>query len=314
MTKTALVCPGQGAQKPGMLAPWLERPGATEYVRELSEAAELDLIQLGTEADKDAIRNTEVAQPLIVASGALAIWLANRDERQIGADVVAGHSIGELTASIAAGVLTPTDAVRLAAIRGRAMAEACNDTPTGMSAVLVDPRASAETYSDASVANLLDAIGNQDLTVANHNASFAESGRNGQIVVAGRLENLADFVAPEGFRVVPLEVAGAFHTEYMRPAVETLRQAAAEIAPNDPNACLLTNRDGEVVESGAEFLDFVVEQVTRPVRWDKCTASFGRLGVSRIVELPPAGVLARIAQKTMPKGTATVPIRKPGDL
>jgi [acyl-carrier-protein] S-malonyltransferase len=287
-----VVAPGQGSQTPGFLAPWLELAGAREQLEALGDAAELDLVALGTTADADTIRRTEIAQPLIVAAGILA---AGALERPVTA--VAGHSVGEVTAAVVGGVLSDIDGMRLVATRGRAMATAAAAAPTGMSAVV----GGDETVVVARLTEL-------GLTPANRNGG-------GQIVAAGELPALEALrtAPPAGARVIPLQVAGAFHTAVMAPAVEVLRAFAGTLSPADPVARLWTNRDGTEVGSGSAFLDLLVGQVASPVRWDRCMESFSAAGVTGLVELAPAGTLTGLAKRAL-KGLPTVAVKTPSDL
>ncbi|MEU2924847.1 ACP S-malonyltransferase [Streptomyces sp. NPDC007251] len=292
-----LVAPGQGAQTPGFLTPWLELPGAADRVAAWSDALGLDLVHYGTQADADAIRDTAVAQPLLVAAGILsAAALGAISETAPGA--VAGHSVGEITAAAFAGVLDDTAALGLVRKRGLAMADAAAVTETGMSALLGgDP--------ETSVAHL-EKLG---LTPANINGA-------GQIVAAGTLEQLAALNEdkPEGVRkVVPLKVAGAFHTHHMAPAVETLAKAAAELDPADPKVTYVSNRDGKAVASGAEVLERLVGQVASPVRWDLCMETFKELGVTALIEVCPGGTLTGLAKRALP-GVTTLALKTPDDL
>ncbi len=293
----ALVAPGQGAQTPGFLEPWLDLPSFADRIAGLSTACGLDLVALGTKGDADQIRDTAVAQPLLVGAGlaALAELLGDRDITAFG--VAAGHSVGELTAAAAVGVLTPDQAMSLVAERGKAMAEASAITPTGMSAVLGGDRD-----------EVLAVIGAAGLTAANDNGS-------GQIVAAGTLQQLEAFAAapPAKARLIPLSVAGAFHTVHMAPAVDHLAAQAAGIAPGDPSISLLTNADGSVVPTGAEFLTRLVNQVSNPVRWDLCTASMLSLEVTGLIELLPGGTLTGLAKRGM-RGVTGVALRTPDDL
>ncbi|MEU6577420.1 ACP S-malonyltransferase [Streptomyces sp. NPDC046805] len=289
-----LVAPGQGAQTPGFLTPWLDLPGATDRVAAWSDAIGLDLIHYGTQADADAIRDTAVAQPLLVAAGLLSA--AALGDIQPGA--VAGHSVGEITAAAFAGVLDDTAALSLVRKRGLAMADAAAITETGMSALLGgDP--------EVSVAHL-EKLG---LTPANINGA-------GQIVAAGTLEQLAALNEdkPEGVRkVVPLKVAGAFHTHHMAPAVETLAQAAASLAPADPKVPYVSNKDGRAVASGTEVLERLVGQVANPVRWDLCMETFKELGATALIEVCPGGTLTGLAKRALP-GVKTLALKTPDDL
>lgn len=293
----ALLAPGQGAQTPGMLAPWLALEGAEERVSAWSEATGLDLRWLGTTADAEEIKDTAVTQPLVVALSLLAAEeLVRRMELPTDA-AVAGHSVGELAAAAVAGVLTADEAVALAAVRGQEMAAACALAPTGMSAVLGgDPD---------DVAAVLAELG---LDAANHNCA-------GQIVVAGRLDTLATLAAhkPARARVLPLPVAGAFHTRFMAPAEHALAGYVRRITAKNPVRPLLSNADGEVVEDGTEMLRRLGAQVTKSVRWDSCMATLRALTVTATVELPPAGTLSGLVKRDL-KGTVTLALKTPDDL
>jgi [acyl-carrier-protein] S-malonyltransferase len=295
VTVIAIFAPGQGAQTPGMLSPWLELPGVAEQIAEYSERTGLDLHRLGTTADADEIKDTAVTQPLIVTLGVVVAHYLRLDsptER-----VVAGHSVGELTAAAVAGALTPGDAVAFAARRGQEMAAACALTPTGMSALLGgDPD---------EVAAGIEAAG---LTPANRNGA-------GQIVAAGALDALARLAEnpPAGARVRPLPVAGAFHTHYMAPAEANLADYVASLPAADPRPILLSNADGSAVDTAAELMRRLVRQVTVPVRWDLCLRTCADLGISAIIELAPAGTLTGIAKRELP-GVQLLAIKSPSDL
>jgi [acyl-carrier-protein] S-malonyltransferase len=289
-----LASPGQGAQTPGFLQPWLEIPGVADRLAWWSAVTGLDLVRYGTTADAEEIRDTAVAQPLLVAA-ALAAYEVLYEDGVPGA--VAGHSVGELAAAAIAGVLSPEAALVLVRERGRAMAEAAAVTDTGMTAVL---------GGDAD--EVLAAIDKQGLTPANVNGA-------GQVVAAGTMEKLAKFAdePPAKARLRPLSVAGAFHTEHMAPAVDTLRRLAPGAPVADPRTKLLQNRDGAVVASGRDFVARLVEQVSAPVRWDACMATMREIGVTGIIELPPAGTLVGLARREL-KGVELVALKTPGDL
>jgi [acyl-carrier-protein] S-malonyltransferase len=291
----AVLAPGQGSQKPGFLTPWLADEAATARLRWWSALAGLDLVHLGTEADADEIKDTARTQPLLVASALLA---AERLPLAEGTPVVvAGHSVGELAAAGIAGVLSTDAAITFAAVRGREMAAACALEPTGMAAVLGG--------DEAEVLAAMEAAG---VSPANRNGA-------GQIVAAGSTTGLEKFVAdpPARTRVIPLQVAGAFHTAYMRPAETALAAVAAGITPADAHRILLSNFDGTAVSGGAEMLRRLVAQVTAPVRWDLCMATMVDLGVTAVIELPPAGTLAGLAKRAM-KGVEIVTVNTPDDL
>ncbi|MDY6869052.1 MAG: ACP S-malonyltransferase [Actinomycetota bacterium] len=315
-TQIALLAPGQGSQSPGMLEPWLQLSGAAERVATWSEISGLDLARLGTTADADEITDTAVTQPLIVAATLLAHEEATRrlGERSDGgttglfgagsADtVVAGHSVGEIAAYAIAGVISTDDAIKLAATRGAEMAKACALEPTGMAAVL-----------GGDEADVLEALARFDLAPANRNAA-------GQIVAAGAVSALDKLTEdpPAKARVRRLATAGAFHTHYMASALGGYQAAAREVATTEPapTVTLLSNADGQPVASAADAIEKLVAQLTRPVRWDLCTATmrqrFENAENAAIVEFPPAGTLVGIAKREL-RGIATHAVKSPADL
>jgi len=291
-----IVCPGQGSQTPGFLNPWVAEPRFRDHLSTLSEAAGIDLLAHGTVSDADTIRDTAVAQPLIVAAGLITLGalLPERRDRIAG---VAGHSVGELTAAAAAGILTEDDAMTVVTERGRAMADAAAEAATGMSAVI-----------GADEAELLAQLAELGLEPANFNGG-------GQIVVAGDLGALDQLKQepPAGARVIPLQVAGAFHTRYMGSAVERMRTATAGVTPSDPTLTIWTNHDGNAVSDGAAFVELLVGQVSSPVRWDKTMESLAAAGVTGIIEVAPAGALVGLAKRGL-KGVPTVAVKTPDDL
>ena len=292
----ALLAPGQGSQTPGMLADWLELPGAVDQITRWSEISGLDLARLGTTATADEITDTAITQPLVVATTLLAY--AELAKRGLSAQtVVAGHSVGEIAAYAIAGVISADDAVKLAAVRGAEMAKACAVETTGMSAVLGG--------DEAEVLARLDAL---ELIPANRNAA-------GQIVAAGSvaaLEKLAED-PPAKARVRQLATAGAFHTHYMSSALDGYAAAAAETTAADPSTTLLSNVDGQPVTTGKDAMEKLVAQLTRPVRWDLCNETLRALNTTAIVEFPPAGALTGIAKREL-RGVATYAVKTPADL
>ncbi len=292
----AVLSPGQGSQKPGFLTPWLELAGARDRLTAWSALAGVDLVHLGTDADAEEIKDTARTQPLLVAAALLAAAQLPLER----AGVIAGHSVGELGAAAAPGVLTPEDAITLAGVRGREMAAACALEPTGMSAVLGgDP--------DEVIA-----------TIEKHGLHAANRNGAGQIVAAGAVDALAEFKAapPAKARVIPLAVAGAFHTPYMAPAETALAVVAKNTAVTDPARTLLSNLDGTAVASGREMLDRLVRQITAGVRWDLCMGTLKDLGVTAVIELPPAGTLAGLVKREL-KGDGApeiVTLNTPDDL
>ncbi|MFE7664626.1 ACP S-malonyltransferase [Streptomyces celluloflavus] len=295
-----LVAPGQGAQTPGFLTPWLDLPGVEDRLREWSAAIDLDLVHYGTKADADEIRDTAVAQPLLVAASLVSArqLFAAPEDFAAGVGAAAGHSVGELAAAALTGVLPDLAAMTLVRRRGLAMAEAAAVTETGMAALLGG--------DEAEVLPHLEKLG---LTAANVNGA-------GQIVAAGTAEQIAALVEdkPAGTRrVVPLKVAGAFHTRHMAPAVTALESAVAELPVADPHTRYVSNKDGQVVASGQELVRRLVGQVANPVRWDLCMETFKELGVTALVEVSPGGTLVGLARRALP-GVQTLALKTPDDL
>jgi [acyl-carrier-protein] S-malonyltransferase len=274
----AIIAPGQGAQTPGMLAPWIEDGESKALLIQWSDAIGLDLIHLGVHGEAEEIKDTANAQPLIVAAGLLSARALNASGQF---SFVAGHSVGEITAAAIAGVLTPLDAMKLVRLRGVEMAKAAAMAPAGMSAVLGGDREI-----------VLKAIADAGLVAANDNGG-------GQIVAAGNLESLAT-LAPEGARVRALAVAGAFHTSFMQPAVEPMRALADTIEVNDSTIGVLSNKDGAVLKSGREILDRIVNQIANPVRWDLCMQTLAEQGVTGVIEVAPAGTLVGLVKRAVP--------------
>jgi [acyl-carrier-protein] S-malonyltransferase len=274
-----------------MLTPWITNPESRDLLASWSQAIDLDLIHLGTQADADEIRDTANAQPLIVAAG-----LLSAKDLAVGNAVsfMAGHSVGEITAAALAGVFSEVDALRLVRIRGVEMAKAAHGSESGMSAVLGGVRE-----------DVLQAIADAGLVAANDNGG-------GQIVAAGSLQALST-LAPEGARVRALQVSGAFHTEFMRPALVAFKAFAAEIAVKDSQIGVLSNKDGAPLLSGARILDRIIEQIASPVRWDLCMASMESIGVTRAIEIAPAGTLVGLLKRGAP-GIATHALKSPDDL
>ena len=294
-----IVAPGQGAQTPGFLEPWLEEPAFESRLHWLSAVAGLDLAHYGTKADADTIRDTAIAQPLLVASSllaALAVFPHPADAfNKMGA--AAGHSVGEIAAAVGVGVISAEQAMVLVRERGKAMAAAARNTATSMTAVLGGDRE-----------EVLAKIAEHGLTAANDNGP-------GQIVAAGTVEELAAFAAdpPAKARLIPLSVAGAFHTKHMEPAVQTLAGYARAVTTHDPRSRLISNRDGQIVHDGQEVLHRLVRQVNAPVRWDLCMQTMADLQVTGILEMPPAGTLTGIAKRAL-KGVETFALKTPDQL
>ena len=288
----AIIAPGQGSQTPGMLSAWLKDSTLRDTCAAWSLEIGSDLLTLGTSADADQIKDTANAQPLIVAAGLLSFKALG-----VTPSVVAGHSVGEITAASLATIISESDAMKIVQARGVEMAKAAAMTPAGMSAVLGGDR-------EAVVA----AITAAGLVAANENGA-------GQIVAAGSLEGLEKLAAnpPEGARVRALAVAGAFHTSYMQPAIEPLRVLAASTHVHDPIATIISNKEGARVTNGREFMDRIVAQIANPVRWDLCMSTLKSMGVTGVIELAPAGTLVGLLKRAEPS-IETFALKSPDDL
>ena len=298
----AIVCPGQGAQKPGFLSPWLEIPGVDQWLSDASQRLGIDLVLHGTQSDADTIRDTAVAQPLLVAAGMIAADSLVGDDGFAAnpqADIIAGHSVGEVTAAALAGVISENEALDLVRVRSQAMAEAAAAEETGMAAVVGGQRD-----------EVLAAIKQHGLHPANINSSA-------QVVAAGAIAGINDLVAnaPARARVIPLQVAGAFHTPFMASAIDELRVAAAALSPRDPAAhiALLSNAGGERVTHGRRYLDLIVSQVSSPVDWEACMAQMKERGVTGLLEVNPGGTLTGLAKREL-RGIALQTLNTPDEL
>jgi [acyl-carrier-protein] S-malonyltransferase len=294
-----VVCPGQGSQAPGFLSPWLELPKFKNSLLAMQEASGIDLVTHGTLSDADTIRDTAIAQPLIVAAGVatLAAMLDGKSAADAGIAGVSGHSVGEITAAVVSGVFDAETGIKFVNERGQAMAKAAALEASSMAAVLGGDQAEVE----AKLASL-------ELEPANYNGS-------GQIVAAGTAAAISELQANPvaGTRVIPLQVAGAFHTRFMKPAVETLSNYSQSIQINNPSISLWSNNAGQKVTSGTEFVELLVNQVSSPVRWDLCMEAMVKAGVTGIIELAPAGTLVGLAKRAMP-GIESVAVKTPENL
>ena len=273
----AIIAPGQGSQTLGMLNSWIQDPSLKEQIISWSDAIGLDLLHLGTNADADEIKDTANAQPLIVATSLLAAHALGIKQFA----VTSGHSVGELAAAALSGAISEIDALRIVRARGIEMAKAASTRPAGMSAILGGDRE-----------EVLLAISIRKLVAANENGA-------GQIVAAGDLRALAELAEnpPAGVRVRALAVAGAFHTGYMKPAVEPVRELATSIETHSVSQPVISNKDGRVVTTASEVLHRIVEQIASPVRWDLCMETMKSIGITGVIELPPAGTLVGLLKR-----------------
>lgn len=290
----ALLCPGQGSQKPGFMNPWLELPEFKENIGSLGELIKVDLIKHGSVSDEETIRDTAIAQPLIVSATVATANLLDLNQ----VDAVAGHSVGEVPAGYIAGILSETQTMGLVQARAQAMAKAAKLIPdTGMAAVLGGEQ--------AEVLSRLESLG---LSAANFNGA-------GQIVAAGSTAAIAELVAnpAAGSKVIPLAVAGAFHTKYMVEAGNELANYANSLQLTEPSKTIWSNQNAQKISSAEEYLKLLIGQVSNSVRWDLCMTAMEKAGVNQVIELSPAGTLAGLAKRGM-SGVEIVALKSPADL
>ena len=294
----ALTCPGQGSQTPGFLSAWLELPKFQSEIDKYSAVLDMDLTHYGTKADADEIKDTRIAQPLIVAASmaSYAVLVDALGERS-AFSAVAGHSVGEITAAYICGILDTESSLKFVKARGEQMARAAGLEASSMAAVV---------GGDQEL--VLGKLAELGLFAANYNGK-------GQIVAAGSATKIQELIQspPAGTRVVGLAVAGAFHTSFMESAKDELTSLVTSLNTSNPDLIIWTNSDGSSIEHGDKFLELLINQVSKPVRWDKTMESMSLAGVTKIIELLPGGTLTGIAKRSMP-GVDTLALKNPEDL
>jgi [acyl-carrier-protein] S-malonyltransferase len=280
--RVAFVFPGQGSYRPGFLTGWGGHP-ASRILDEITDRIGRDPRSL--DLDPSTGERTADAQPAILA-GSLVAWQALTDAG-VRAEVVAGHSLGEVTAAIASGALDLGDGAALVAERGRAMGAACATTPGAMAALV--------KLSPDAVEVLIDE--DPDLVMANDNAP-------GQVVVAGTpgaIERIRGRAREAGGRALPLQVEGAFHSPAMAAAVERVAAASTHLLLEDPTVPLVSGTSAEPLRTGAAIRQALVDGILAPVRWREVQRRLGELGVEELVEVGPGGVLAGLARRAAPE-------------
>lgn len=292
--RIAFVFPGQGSHRAGAVSAWTGHP-AFEVLADLRDGVGRDLVELSD--DPTTGSRTADAQPAIMAASVVA-WRALTDAG-VTPDVVAGHSLGEVTAAVASGALSIRDGAAFVDVRGAAMGEACAVNPGTMAAVVkLDPDA---------VSALVEGV--EGLVVANDNAP-------GQVVVAGppqAVEQVRDAAREAGGRALPLDVEGAFHSPAMAPAVQRTAQALDGLVLHDPQVPLVSGTTASPLERGLDIAQALVAGILSPVRWREVQLRLAELGVSDIVEVGPGGVLAGLAKRTVPDLTVHT-VAAPDDL
>lgn len=294
----AFTFPGQGSQRPGMGRPWVDHP-SWELIDEASEVAGRDIARLLLDADAEELRDTRNAQMTTLVSSLVVLDAVER--LGIEPSLCAGHSLGEYTALTATGALSFEDGVRLVGERSAAMHDAGLASPGTMAAVL------GLDDEDVEVAcRRADA----DVWVANFNAP-------GQVVIAGSPDGVAAATAHAkelgAKKVMPLQVAGAFHTPFMTAARERLRAAIATAGIRDTEVPVVSNVDALAHDRGEEWSSLLSAQLSSPVRWKHSLLTMGELGIRAVAELGPGGVLTGMAKRTMPD-VRTISVATPDDL
>ncbi len=296
----AFTFPGQGSQRPGMGAPWVDHP-SFELVEYASDVVGRDVAELLLEADQATLTATANAQ---LATFVLSLVVLDATER-LGLEptAAAGHSLGEYTALVATGALSYDDGLRLVAERGAAMADAAEQANGTMLAVLGlgdDDVEAACSRADG------------DVWVANFNAP-------NQVVIAGApvdLERAGEIARSLGAkRVLPLPVGGAFHTPYMAPARERLRKALASVTFHDPDPAVVANVDARAHGGATEWSDLLSAQLCSPVRWRHSLGALFASGTRTFLELGPGGVLTGLAKRTLTsQDTTCLSVSTPAEL
>jgi [acyl-carrier-protein] S-malonyltransferase len=287
----AVVFPGQGSQFVGMADPWIGHPAGKAVFEEASDAMGRDLVA-GTR-DEAALATTELAQPALLACG-VAAFRVLRAEGLGGVVGAAGHSLGEFSALVAAGVLPLVEGLRVVVVRGEAMQRAGEARPGAMSALLGASPDDAEALCH-------DARGDDVLIVANRN-SPVQSVISGSVAAIERAEALA---AERRIRAVRLNVAGAFHSPLMEPAVRPILDALDEVELADPAFPIAENVSGTLVSDASELRELLARQVISPVRWQEDAASLSSAGATTFLECGPGDVLTKLAKRVVPGAAAT---------
>lgn len=294
----AFIFPGQGSQRPGMGRPWVDHE-SWELVEEASSVADRDVARLLLDADADELRDTRNAQLMTFVSSLMVLDAVER--LGLEPSFTAGHSLGEYTALTASGALSFDEGVRLVCERAAAMHDAGEAHPGTMAAVL---------GLDDDLVEIACRRADDDVWVANFNAP-------GQVVIAGSAQGVAAATAHVkelgGKKVMPLQVAGAFHTPFMAPARERLRSAIAEAHPRDTDVSIVSNVDALPHDKGAEWTSLLSAQLTSPVRWKHCLQTMQARGVTDYIELGPGGVLTGMVKRSV-DAARTISVSTPDEL
>jgi [acyl-carrier-protein] S-malonyltransferase len=279
----AYIFPGQGSQHAGMGKELADESAIAEQVfRAVDQALDFSLSGLMFGEDAAALLPTEVAQPAIFTHS-LAAFAALRKRHEAGPVMVAGHSLGEYSALVAAGCMELEEAARLVRTRGELMGAAGAQVGGAMAAVV-------NMDADAVEALVCDAAGGKALAVANYNTP-------GQIVISGDADAVAaarDLAKQRGGKAIPLKVSGAFHSPLMQPAADALRPHLDAAALCDAEVPLVSNVDATPRQDAAGIREALAAQVTGSVRWEQSVRCMIAAGVDTFIELGPGNVLTKM--------------------
>ncbi len=295
MTSKAILFPGQGAQHVGMGKSIAARiPAAAKLYDVASEILGMDLAGLCFEGPEDQLNSTVVSQPALFVTSLAALEMVKAEQPDVLADVImtAGLSLGEYTALVFSGALSFEDALRVVKRRGEAMQAAADKTPSGMVSILLLERDAVLSICDAATE-----AGGQ-LSIANYLCP-------GNLVVSGTkdaCERAVGLAEAAGGRAIVLSVAGAFHTDIMKPADEQVGEVLAAAEIREPGVPVVSNVDAQIHDAPGEIRDLLVRQVVNPVRWEDSVRLMLDSGVEEFYEIGPGkvlkGLLKRIARKT----------------
>lgn len=288
----AFLFPGQGSQKVGMgLELSQEYAAARATFDEADSILNRKLSQLCFEGPAEALKQTENTQLAILTCSVAALRVLN--EHGIVPKAVAGHSLGEYSALVAADVLTFADAVKLVEYRAQVMAEASQRQDCTMAAILGLEEATLQDLCEAASSSNSGVV-----QIANYNCP-------GQLIISGdtvAVEQVMDSAKEAGARrCLRLEVSGAFHSALMAPAKEQLQTVINNFQFNNPSIQVAANVTGNFVQTGGEVRRLLIAQVTSAVQWEKSTRTIGAAGISHFVEVGPGTVLSGMVRRTLPE-------------